>query len=234
MAAIYIEVKNDIINKINEGYYKAGDKIPSERLLSETYGVSRMTARQAVSSLVQEGVVYRETGKGTFVSTKQFSQKNIKSFTQTLLEKGYEPSTEILEFANVHSLREISSAMNLAYDTHFYKIKRLRFGNGVPIAFETVYIPTVKCSNLKEKDIGQSLYETLELRYGYVVGRASYDIEACISSRIMMSLFKVQKPVALLKLKGISYTVDDEMLCYEESYYRSELYRYQVDIYKRN
>lgn len=233
MVAIYIEVKNDIIKKINEGYYKAGDKIPSERLLSETYGVSRMTARQAVSSLVQEGIVYRETGKGTFVSTKQFSQKNVKSFTQTLLEQGYEPSTQILEFANVHSLREISSAMNLPYDTHFYKIKRLRFGNGVPIALETVYLPIDKCKGLKERDIGQSLYETLELRFGYVVGRVSYDIEAYISSRIMMQLFRVQKPVALLKIKGISYTIDEEMLCFEESYYRSDLYRYQVDIYKR-
>lgn len=233
MAAIYIEVKNDIIKKINDGYYKAGDKIPSERLLSEVYGVSRMTARQAVNALVQEGIVYRETGKGTFVSTKQFSQKNVKSFTQTLMEQGYEPSTEILEFAKVHSLREISSALGLDYNTHFYKIKRLRYGNGVPIALETVYLPIEKCVGLKEEDIGQSLYELLESRYGFVVGRVSYDIEACISSRVMMNLFQVQKAVALLKIKGISFTLEGDMLCYEESYYRSELYRYQVDIYKR-
>lgn len=233
MAAIYIEVKNDIIQKINEGYYKAGDKIPSERVLSETCGVSRMTARQAVSALVQEGIVYRETGKGTFVSTKQFSQKNVKSFTQTLLEQGYEPSTDILEFSNVHSLRDISNAMNLPQATHFYKIKRLRYGNSVPIALETVYLPTEKCKGLKEADIGQSLYKALESLYGFVVGRVSNDIDACISTRVMMQLFQVQKPVALLKIKGISYTVEGEMLFYEESYYRSDLYRYQVDIYKR-
>lgn len=233
MAAIYIEVKNQIIHKINEGHFKAGDKIPSERVLSETYGVSRMTARQAVSALVQEGIVYRETGKGTFVSAKQFFQKNVKSFSQTLLEQGYEPSTDILEFANVHSLKEISNVMGLPYETHYYKIKRLRYGNGVPIALETVYLPVDKCKGLKEEYIGQSLYEALESRYGYVVGRVSNDIDACISTRMMMQLFEVQKPVALLKIKGVSYTVDGEMLFYEESYYRSDLYRYQVDIYKR-
>lgn len=233
MSARYLEVKNHLIHKINEGFYKAGDKIPSERALSEEYGVSRMTARQAVSALVIDGVVYRETSKGTFVSTKQFSQKNVKSFTQTLMDQGFEPFTEIIEFAKVHSLGEISTVMGLPYETSYFKIKRLRYGNGVPMALETIYLPVEKCQGLKVEDIGQSLYEALEAKFGYVVGRVSNDIDACISSRIMMHLFKVQKPVALLRITGVSYTTEGEMLFYEDSYYRSDLYRYQVDIYKR-
>jgi len=233
MGVIYIEVKNSLFQKISEGVYKAGDKIPSERDLSDEYHVSRMTARQAVSLLVTEGVVYREKGKGTFVSSKQFSQNNVKSFTQTLKEQGYDPTTIMLEFSNVHSLREISAIMELPYDAQYIKMKRLRLGNGVPIALETVYLPRDKYSGLKEEDIGQSLYNTLEKGYGYVVGRVSNEIDACISNRMMMKLFEVQKPVALLKLVGISYTIDGDKLFYEESYYRSDLYKYQVDIYKR-
>ncbi|PKM49475.1 MAG: GntR family transcriptional regulator [Firmicutes bacterium HGW-Firmicutes-7] len=233
MGAIYIEVKNSILEKINNGFYKAGERIPSERVLSEEYHVSRMTARQAVSSLVIEGAVIREQGKGTFVASKQFSQKNVKSFTQTLKEQGYDPSTIILEFSKVHSLKEISAIMELPYNAQFYKLKRLRLGNGVPIALETVYLPVEKFIGLKQEGIGQSLYDTLESVYGYVVSRVSNDIDACISNRMMMKLFEVQKPVALLKIIGVSYTVDEEMLFYEESYYRSDLYKYQVDIYKR-
>lgn len=233
MGVIYIEIKDSLLQKINKGLYKAGEKIPSERVLSEEYHVSRMTARQAVGALVADGVVYREKGKGTFVASKQFSQNNVKSFTQTLKEQGYDPSTIVLEFSNVHSLREISAVMELPYDAHFYKLKRLRLGNGVPIALETVYLPIDKFKDLKEKDIGHSLYKTLENDYGYVVGRVSNDIDACISNRIMMKLFEVQKPVALLKIIGVSYTIDGEKLFYEESYYRSDLYKHQADIYRR-
>lgn len=233
MGAIYLDVKNSLIQKINSSEYKAGDKIPSERMLSELYGVSRMTARQAITQLTNEGIVYREKGRGTFVSTKQFSQKNVKSFTETLKEQGFDPSTKILEFATVHSLKEISAMMDLPSDTYYYKIKRLRLGNNVPIACETVYIPIQRCPGLKEKEIGESLYAILEQTYGFIVGSVSYDIDACISSRMMTSLFEVQKPVALLKIKGVSLTLEGEKLFYEESYYRSDLYKYQVDIYKR-
>lgn len=233
MGAIYIEVKNDLYKKINSGEYKAGDRLPSERNLSELYGVSRMTARQAVTQLVNEGVVSREIGRGTFVTAKQFSQKNVKSFTETLKEQGYVSSTKILEFSIVYNLKEISSIMEQPPDTHYYKIKRLRLGNDVPIACETVYIPVQLCSGLKEQEIGESLYRVLEKGYGYVVGSVSNDIDACITNRMMMQLFEVQKPVALLKIKGVSFTLEGVRLFYEESYYRSDLYRYQVDIYKR-
>lgn len=233
MAAIYIEVKNDLLHKITEGQYKSGERIPSERTLCDLYGVSRMTARQAITQLVNEGILYRETGKGTYVSTKQFAQKNVKSFTETLKEQGFDPSTQVLEFSIVYHLKEISSIMELPIETQFYKIKRLRLGNKVPIACETVYIPLQLCPNLKEQEIDDSLYEVLQRVYGYIVGSVSNDIDACISNRMMMQLFDVQKPVALLKIKGVSFTLEGVKLFYEESYYRSNLYKYQVDIYKR-
>lgn len=231
MNPIYIKVKKKIQDKINEGIYKAGEKIPSERELAKEYGVSRMTARQAVEALSYEKTVYRERGKGTFVAAKQFSQKNVKSFTQTLAEQGYEPSTVIIEFSIVRSLKEISRKMELPAETEYYKLKRLRLGNNIPIALETVYIPVQMCPMLEQPRY--SLYDELERKYGYIVERVSNDIDACISTRPMMELFQLQKPKALLKIKGVSYTTEGEALFYEESYYRSDLYRYQVDIYKR-
>lgn len=233
MSAIYQEVKEKLLIKINSGEYKAGERIPSERMLCDIYNVSRMTARQAITQLVNEGVLYREKGKGTFVSSTQFSQKNVKSFTETLKEQGFDPSTKVLEVSVVHHLKEISEIMELSYETFYYKIKRLRLGNGVPIACETNYIPTEKCPGLKEQKLDKSLYAILKKMYGFVVGHVSYDIDACISNRIMMELFEIQKPVALLKIKGISFSTQGEKLFYEESYYRSDLYKYQVDIYKR-
>lgn len=229
----YQKIKNDIQCKINDGEYKSGEKIPSERKLCELYNISRMTARQAVNELVKDGIVYREKGRGTFVSSPNFLQRNVKSFTDTLRERGFNPSTNIIEFSTVYNLRDISNIMEVPYDTKFYKLKRLRLGNELPMALETVYIQKDRCLGLQKYDISKSLYEVLEEHYGYKVENISCDIDACIANNIMMKVFNMKKARALLKITGISYTQNGEKLFYEESYYRPDLYKYRVDIYRR-
>ncbi|GMQ57133.1 phosphonate metabolism transcriptional regulator PhnF [Vallitalea sediminicola] len=229
----YQKIKKDIYCKINNGEFKSGEKIPSERKLCELYNISRMTARQAINELVKEGIVYREKGRGTFVSSPNFLQRNVKSFTDTLRERGFNPSTNIIEFSTVYNLRDISNIMEVPYDTKFYKLKRLRLGNELPMALETVYIQKDRCLGLHKYDISKSLYEVLEEHYGYKVENISCDIDACIANNIMMKVFNMKKARALLKITGISYTQNGEKLFYEESYYRPDLYKYRVDIYRR-
>lgn len=229
----YQKIKKDIENKINTGEFKSGEKIPSERKLCELYNISRMTARQAVNELVKEGIVYREKGRGTFVSSPNFLQRNVKSFTDTLRERGFNPSTNIIEFSTVYNLRDISNIMEVPYETKFYKLKRLRLGNELPMALETVYIQKDRCLGLHKYDISKSLYEVLEEHYGYKVENISCDIDACIANNIMMKVFNMKKARALLKITGISYTSNGGKLFYEESYYRPDLYKYRVDIFRR-
>lgn len=229
----YQKIKKDIENKINTGEFKSGEKIPSERKLCELYNISRMTARQAVNELVKDGIVYREKGRGTFVSSPNFLQRNVKSFTDTLRERGFNPSTNIIEFSTVYNLRDISNIMEVPYETKFYKLKRLRLGNELPMALETVYIQKDRCLGLHKYDISKSLYEVLEEHYGYKVENISCDIDACIANNIMMKVFNMKKARALLKITGISYTSNGEKLFYEESYYRPDLYKYRVDIFRR-
>ena len=76
---VYYQLKEDILKKIREGVWKVGQCIDSERELSENYGVSRMTIRQALGELVQEGILVREKGKGTFVCEPKVKQKDMMS-----------------------------------------------------------------------------------------------------------------------------------------------------------
>ncbi|MFP4698001.1 MAG: GntR family transcriptional regulator [Eubacteriales bacterium] len=230
---IYIKVKNKLENQIKKGIYKSGDKIPSERELCEMYDISRMTARQAVNELVNEGLINREKGRGSFVSSPQFFQRNIRSFTDTLLEQGYEPSTKIIELSSVSHLKDISIWLGENEDTSYYKIKRLRLANKIPVAIETVYMPKYRCKNLFDYDLKQSLYHILEVEYGYTMQSVSCDIDACLSSRPIMRIFEVNKPITLLKVESINLTTNGEKLFYENAYYRSNLYKYHVDIFRR-
>lgn len=233
MLPIYIKVKNDIINKIEAGEYVAGKKIPSERVLSDQYGVSRMTIRQAINELVGDGIVSKRQGSGTYVNTPQFSQRNVRSFTETLKSQGYEPSTKVLEFSRVHHIKAVSEALDQPLETSYYKLKRLRYGNGLPMALEMVYFPIDMCPGIETFDESDSLYKVLSERFNYDIGQVSYEIDALISNRMMMKAFELEKPVALLKVTGVSYVEQKVPLLYEESFYRPDLYKYSVDIYKR-
>src|SRR5438270_14022521 len=91
----YYQLKEIMRERIQCGEWKPGDLIPSERELGEKYGISRMTARQAIPDLVNEGLCYREQGKGTFDSrhkiTQQFSR--LTGFTEDMRARGQQPGT---------------------------------------------------------------------------------------------------------------------------------------------
>ena len=92
---IYHQLKEILLKKIRTGEWPPGALIPSERELCETYGISRMTARQAITDLVNEGVCYREQGRGTFVSPHKIQQQlqHLSGFTEDIRARGQRPST---------------------------------------------------------------------------------------------------------------------------------------------
>src|SRR5215472_7045288 len=94
----YHQLKEILREKIRAGEWKPGDIIPSERELSENYGISRMTARQAITDLVNEGVFYREQGKGTFVTKRKITQQlmRLTGFTEDISARGQRPGTKVL------------------------------------------------------------------------------------------------------------------------------------------
>lgn len=231
--SIYKNIKLDINTKINEGIYKSGEKIPSERVMSTLYGVSRMTIRQALLELENEGIIHREKGRGAFVSIQELYQDNLKSFTQTLIEQGMVPTTRVIEVSTVSKLGAISKVLDVHEGTSYYKIKRLRLGDDVPIALEKIYIPTQYVENILGYNMKGSLYKVLEDYYGYDVTHIDCTIEAVISNRGHIRVLELKKPTALLKVFGVTFAQDNLKLFYEESYYRSDLYKYHVDIMRR-
>src|SRR5437588_11800459 len=106
----YFQLKEIMRERIRSGEWKPGELIPSERELSEKYGISRMTARQAITELVNEGLFYREQGKGTFVSRHKITQQLIRltGFTEDIKARGQRPSTKVL-IARMQPADEASS-----------------------------------------------------------------------------------------------------------------------------
>lgn len=227
---IYIQVASKIERQIKDGLYKTKDRLPSERELSTIYEVSRMTVRHAISVLETKGIVYKEKGSGTYIKALSFQQHNVKSFTKTVGDMGYKVHTQVLELSRISSLESIAKQLELPEGTQFYKVKRLRLGNDIPMALEILYIPIDFCPGLDDYNLEQSIYQLLEDHYDIKVSKVSYKMEAVIANPIHAKLLKLNKACALLKVTGTTIDHKDNHFMYEESLYRSDLYNYHVDI----
>ena len=99
-APLYMQIKENIQRKIEEGVYADGDKLPSERALCETFSVSRIPVRKALEMLESEGLIRSFQGKGSFVKAPRLRSNlvHIQTFAETLAQQGYNGHTEIAGF----------------------------------------------------------------------------------------------------------------------------------------
>ncbi|MGQ9746606.1 MAG: GntR family transcriptional regulator, partial [Candidatus Caldatribacteriaceae bacterium] len=166
---LYQQLKNIFKGWIIQGILRPGDKIPTESELCEKYGVSRITVRQAMSTLVQEGLLYRRPGKGTFVTSPKLRRRlpRLYSFSEDMRELGLEPSSKTLEQKVIEADAETIELLKLPdKDRRVTKLVRIRMANGEPILMETTFIPHYLCPDLVEEDLERgSLYETLRKKY---------------------------------------------------------------------
>ena len=104
MLPAYIRIHDKIKEDVDDGTWKIGQRLPSERDLCETFDVSRMTVRQAITLLVDEGILERKPGSGTFVASSRVKEKmrGTTSFTEIVKSQGRKPSSELISYQRLH------------------------------------------------------------------------------------------------------------------------------------
>ena len=226
---VYYQLKNDLIKKIVSGVWKTGECISSERELCEVYEVSRMTIRQAIGELVQEGILVRKKGKGTFVCEQKINQKDMMSFTEMIKQSGRNLKTNVVDFKIIDTPDYIQDIFVL---DKLYKITRQRVVDGEPIALEIVYIPVDYCGSINEEMLEGSLYKILE-GFGYVISNSNSSIMAINVNNEMIRLLKCNENTPILKMISRIFTNTNKLLFLEESYYKSDKFNFQVNISRK-
>ncbi|MEW8955780.1 GntR family transcriptional regulator [Clostridium sp.] len=226
---VYYQLKEDIKKKISQGVWKVGKCIDSERELSEGYGVSRMTIRQALGELVHEGILVKEKGKGTFVCEPKVKQKDMMSFSEIVNKLGMNLRTEIISFETINTPEHMEDIFPFE---HVYKINRMRIVDNEKVANEIVYIPCDYCGYIDEDMLKGSLFNMLK-NFGYSIQYAESSIEAIIMNNELKKLFNVDDPVPLIKNISKNRDINDKVIFIEEAIYRSDKYILEVNISRR-
>ncbi|MGF9769660.1 GntR family transcriptional regulator [Bacillus paramobilis] len=178
---LYHQLMERLKDSIEKGHWSLGDKIPSENQLMDQFGVSRNTAKKAIEELVQEGILYRIQGKGTFVAKPKLQQSlmGFYSFSKVLKEKGLNPKDIILKIEEVKPNAEIKEALQLSEDVNVIEMKRLRCAEDEPFILESSFIPKHVVTDIEQlKKVGEiSLYDLFAQQFNTVVTRANEAFE---------------------------------------------------------
>jgi GntR family transcriptional regulator len=225
----YFQLKEIMREKIRSGEWKPGDLIPSERELGEKYGISRMTARQAITDLVNEGLFYREQGKGTFVSQRKVTQQlmRLTGFTEDMSARGQKPSTRVLSARMRPADEETAERLRIRPQEPVICLQRLRLADGEPLAIELSQLHFPNCERLLEEDLEHnSLYRLLETQYGLPLMEAEQEIEAGLAGNEEAQLLKIPIGSAVLYIRRTTYTDRNQPIEYAKSVYRGNKYTF--------
>ena len=224
----YYEIEQALRTRIAD--LKPDDPLPSDAMLCEEFSVSRMTARNAVQRLAQEGIVYRVPGRGTFVAEPPVHRQagNLLSFTEEMRRRGRIPSSRVLD-RDVREPRPAeASRLQLQPGTLVIAVRRLRVADDEPMAIEEAIFPAALATLLQNADLEQrSLHDTL-VEGGHVptMGRARLGAEAASSDDAALLGVPVGAP--LLVEKRVIHDQDGRPLELCESRYAGD--RYGLDV----
>lgn len=228
---VYLQIHDEIKQMIEDGKWQVGDRLPSERELAESFSVSRMTLRQAIQTLADEGILERKVGSGTYVSSSKVQERmsGVTSFTEIIKAQGRIPSSKTISFRRVTPNNSEMKALKLKETDFILRMERLRFADDDPICFEITSIPYHFISDLSRKDLTTSLYKSAEEQLHLKFGRATQSITAAQAKEKISNLLKLPKGAAVLFLKQVTLLEDGQPFEYVRSQYAGQRFEFVLE-----
>ena len=221
---IYLQLREVVRTKIEEGEYPPGMAIPSENELSEMYGGNRLTVRNAVEALVGEGLLKRIQGKGVFVVGDRIERDldTLSGFRQTIHERNAEPGTKILAKVRRKAGKLYARIFGISEDDDIFYIRRLNSANGEPISVEHTFVPSTKVPKLDGIDLSVfSLYEVYGF-YGVSPVRAYQTIDLISLEARDARMLDVEPGATVMLFTCYTYDKDNDLIEYTRSYTRGD------------
>ena len=231
----YQDVKRSIFERIQSGEFSAGVALPSERELIEQYQVSRITVRQAITGLVNEGLLSSVQGKGTFVQSRggNLHLVRLTGCTEDIRNLGYTPSKKVISKEIQIPAANIRADLELDQGEDTLNLARIFYANKNPLNYTITNLAYRHFPGIEVIDFGVvSLYETLQTKYGLQILRAQRKIEAALPSKQIADYLMMNTSTPILFFSCITYGKLDGIEFPFESYiswYRSDRYSFYID-----
>lgn len=231
---IYAQIQEYIAEMILSGKLTPDSKIPSERDLSDELEVSRMTIRKAITELVNEGLLDRRHGSGTYVAKPKVTYESVEliNYIEAMRARNITTGSQLLEFGQIVAGRRLAERLAVEIGHSLYRVILLRFANRVPVILERVYFPCSRCRELEEYDLEKtSIHDLLTTRYGVKLQKVLQTIEAVAASDIVAEQLRVEENFPLLMISQVM--IDGETgkpVEYSQDFLRSDYARIHSEV----
>ena len=225
---LYQQLMTRLKNDVMAGVYPAGGRIPSEQVLCETYGVSRVTVRKAMLDLVQEGLLVRRQGKGTFVADERIQRdlQQITSFSEACRQMGHTASARLISAEWVEASAEDVEKLGVSPQEKVVEVCRLRLCDNDPVMLEINRFPA-RYAFLAEEADERSLYDMLR-EHGVVPASAVHDISLGHATPYVSRHLGCAQGDALLLLDELVLNQHGEPLHLSRQWIRGDKYTFRI------
>jgi len=225
---LYFQIAEQLRHRVRATRMRPGDLLTTDEQIQEQFSVSRATARKAIDELVDDGVVERVTGKGTFVTAPriQVPLPSMLSFTEELDRRGMNPTTRVVSAIWTSASPHAAQALEIAPGARVMRLERIRYADQQPI-LHTVDILPEGLGIGPEEDFSGSLYKLMEAR-GIQLAECQNLIRAGVTDGRLGKLLQVKKGFPVLVLHRTSIDREKRAVLYEDATCRGDLYSYVV------
>jgi len=230
LAPRYHQVFRDLDVRIRAGSWAPGDAIPSEIELCKYYGVSRGTIQRAVRDLVEQGILVRERGRATYVSSPKLEGSVLASYQQSI-DRPHDKGSKVIRCEQLEASEDIRKVMGLKPGEQVYELERLRFVNGVPLSYQLSFLPADLYPGLEKCELeSRHLHDVLRDAYKVAFLSAEEFLEPVKPDAYVADLLDVTVDHPLFYVERISHLFDGRVGEFRRAHMRGDVYRFRIEL----
>jgi GntR family transcriptional regulator len=231
---LHAQLRHLLAQRIESGEYARGTCIPSELDLAHGLGLSRATVRQAINSLVRDGLLFRVVGKGTYVlgSRREPSLvERLTSFADDMETMRIPYTTKVLNREVVPASEAYARLLSTEPGAPLFVLERLRFVRDDPFYVTVSYISLAMCPGVDRIDFGaRPLFRTIREMYGYHIARATRSLQAVVANEHEALAMNVPRGFPLHLVEDVVYLDDGRPIMFTRSRYRGDLSEFTFEV----
>ena len=227
---LYKQLEEKIIQDIENGIYRKGQKIPTEKELSQMYDVSRITVRKALEEITKQGILERHAGKGTYVASVKLQRSiaTFMSFTECCEAQGLKPGARMIKNVIEDATAEDCDTLEIEPESKVLAIDRIRYADGVPGSLEQGRFTEDYFYLLQENLNDCSLFQILREKYGITLTSGKNILELAYASFEVSRYLQIPSRSPLLLMSGLIMDGNGKNVFYSKQYIVGDKFKFYL------
>ena len=233
LTPLYYQLKNILKSKILSNELKGNERLPSEAELCDEYNVSRATVRQALSELIKDGLIYRDRGRGTFVTEGAgLKRLSLKGTIENLIAAGEDTRIKVLSYKEIPPHPHLAKILQLGMNQRIFQLEIERFFPKGPFGYSFLYFPPGLGNTISPIELSETteIITFVEGKMKTKVNRANQTIDVRLADKVVAENLFIKPKTPLLIIERDYFARDGSPMFVSITHFRPDLYKFKIEL----